>query len=77
MEAEYYELLCECLKKLQATGKHRNLEKESKRLSPKLKCNRIINNTAQNQADSRLQKHNCPRWIRSNVETDDDSGVRT
>ena len=77
MEAEYYELLCECLKKLQATGKQRNLKHESKRPSPKLKCNLVINNTVENQADNRLQKHNYPRWIRSNVETDDDSGVRT
>ena len=74
MEAEYYELLYECLKKLQAAGKQRNLKNESKRPSPKLKCNLVINNTIENQADSRLQKHNYPRW---NVETDDDSGVRT
>ena len=77
MEAEYYELLCECLKKLQATGKQRNLKNEFKRPTPKLNCNLVINNTIENQADSRLQKHNYPRCIRSNVETDDDSGVRT
>ena len=68
MEAEYYELLYECLKKLQATGKQRNLKNEFYRPSP---------TSVENHADSRLQKHNYPRWIRSNVETDDDSGVRT
>ena len=77
MEAEYYRLLCECLNKLQAACKQPNPKNESKRPSSKLRCHRVINNTDQQPTDRKLKKQNRSRWIRSNLETDDDSGVRT
>ena len=76
MEAEYYQLLCECLNKLQAACKQPIPKNESKRPSSKLRCHRG-NKTDQQAADRKLIKQNRSRWIRSNLETDDDSGVRT
>ena len=77
MEADYYQLLCECLNKLQAACKQPIPKNESKRPSSKLRYHRGINKTDQQAADRKLIKQNRSRWIRSNLETDDDSGVRT
>ena len=76
MEAEYYELLCECLNKIQAACKQPIPKNESKRPSSKQRCDCVINNTDQQPADRKLKKQNRSRWIRSNLETDDDSEVR-
>ena len=76
MEADYYELLCKCLNKLHASGEQTIQRNEIKNQLQKADCNRIENDRNQQSAACGLKIENNSKWIRPNIETDDESGVR-